>query len=241
MAAIVLVGGKESTPFMPAGNEPFLHWLLQWLKSQGFTQIIFSAAHHSKEITTWVNEASHRETKLCLDVVIESTPLGTGGAVALSANRYPNDITLVTNGDSLLLENLHDAMYQLKEDESLDGIIFATTLPNAGRFGSLEFNKNKKLISFKEKHSGNGPINAGIYLLRNELFANIPTDKKTSLESKWFPLWLKEGKNFQVFVSQAPFLELDAKDAADQANNFIEKYREKILGHVETIQSESIL
>jgi NDP-sugar pyrophosphorylase family protein len=237
MTAIVLVGGSDKTPFTPTCGEPFLYWLLQWLKTQDFKQIVFSAAHHSEQIKTWVNDATNQEPKLCLDVVVEATPLGTGGAVALSANRHPANFTLVTNGDSLLLADLRVALKHLKRNKDIDGILFASSLPNAGRFGALELDKNHKLLNFKEKEASKAPINAGVYLLRSKLFNDIPTDINISLERECFPKWLAEGKNFEVIVSKAPFLDLGSLDGQKQAECFIADHQDTIRGQKEIIPS----
>ncbi len=85
-------------------------------------------------------------------------------------------------------------------------MIVGTSVNNAGRFGTLEVDNNQRLLAFKEKHPGNGPINAGIYLLRNELLSDIITHKETSLEYDCFPHWLNEGKQIEVIDYNAPFM-----------------------------------
>lgn len=229
MTAIILVGGKDDAPFMQTANEPFLFWLTQWLKKHQFNQIVYSAAHNSEKIQTCVNDIANREPKLCLDVVTENTPLGTGGAAALSAQRHPANTVLITNGDSLLLEDLQQGIAILKSDPQIDGILFATTLPNAGRFGRLAL-ENNQLVEFKEKEAGSGPINAGIYLLRSKLLREIASEKNVSLERDCFPAWLKQGKHFHVIVSKAPFLDLGSQDGLKQAEQFFDEHHDIIMG-----------
>jgi D-glycero-alpha-D-manno-heptose 1-phosphate guanylyltransferase len=239
MIAIVLVGGKQSllgdysdlpSALIPVAGEPFLYWLTQWLKTQGFSHIVYSAGHHADKITAWAHHFASIDPSLCLDVVTETRPLGTAGATALCANRYPSTFTFMVNGDSILLTDVRPYIKQLQQETSLDGIIFGTSVTNAGRFGTLEVNANNRLHAFREKKAGAGPINAGVYLLRNELLAEVITGKETSLEVECFPNWLKQGKNIQVVDDAAPFIDIGTPESLKRAQELINEYQSIITG-----------
>ncbi|MBS0286817.1 MAG: nucleotidyltransferase [Proteobacteria bacterium] len=240
MTAIVLVGGKRSLindypelpfPLIPVAGEPFLFWVTQWLKTLGFNHIVYSAGHFAEKVSAWAQHVASIYPSLCLDVITESRPLGTAGAAALCANRFPCPFTFVVNGNSILLADLRPIIEKFKNSPSLDGIIFGTSFPNAGRFGKLEVDKQQRLIAFKEKQPGNDLINAGIYLLRNELLAEIITNKETSLEHDCFPKWIAQGKQIEVVNSHAPFIDISTPDSLKRAQELITQHQEIILGY----------
>ncbi|MCS5712342.1 sugar phosphate nucleotidyltransferase [Candidatus Berkiella aquae] len=241
MVAIILVGGKHLlNPLIPVAKEPFLYWLTIWLKSQGFTHIVYSAgAQYADKIAAFAQQLASVDPSLCIDVVIESRPLGTGGAAALCAQRFPSPYTLIVNGDSILLSNIRPALQMLKQQPQLDGIIFGTPLINAGRFGTLEVDEQQRLVAFREKQPGKGSINAGVYLLRKELLADMSTDKESSLEYDCFPMWLAQGKSIAVVDNHAPFIDIGTPETLRKAHELVIEYQPVISGQ-EKIQAASL-
>lgn len=235
MVAIILVGGKHlPNPLTPVAKHPFLYWLSIWLKSQGLTHLVYSAGlQYADKITAFAQQLASMEPSLCLDVVTESRPLGTGGAAALCAQRFPSDYSLIVNGDSILLSQIRPAITMLNQQPTLDGILFGTPLTNAGRFGTLEVNEQQQLTAFREKQPGNGPVNAGVYLLRSTLLANVSTDKESSLEYDCFPQWLSAGKNIAVFDHSAPFIDIGTPETLKRAQELVVEYQPTIFGQEE--------
>ncbi len=90
-------------PLIPVSGEPFLFWVTQWLKTLGFSHIVYSAGHFAEKVTAWAHHAASIDPSLCLDVVVEHRSLGTAGATTLCANRFPSSFTFVVNGNSILL------------------------------------------------------------------------------------------------------------------------------------------
>lgn len=245
MIAIVLVGGKQSlvselypelpSPLIPVAGEPFLFWLTQWLKTQGFTHIVYSAGHFSEKIAAWAHHLASLEPSLCLDVVTESRPLGTAGAAILCANRFPSTFTFIVNGDSILLTDVRPKLKMLMQRSELDAVILGTSVTNAGRFGTLEVGEQNRLIDFKEKQPGKGPINAGVYLLRNELLSELDADKELSLEYDCFPRWIAQHKNILVSDDAAPFIDIGTPDTLKRAHELIKQYQPVITGQKEIL------
>ena len=237
MIAIVLVGGKSVhvDVLTPVCEQPFLYWLTLWLKSQGIYQIVYSAGNNADEIQSWAFQMADCQPDLCLDVVEETRPLGTAGAASLCAKRFPSPYTILLNGNSILLTPILPQLKKLKANPKLDGIIFGTQLINAGRFGNLEISSGNQLISFKEKQAGKGLINAGVYLLRNNLFDDIIADKELSLEYDCFPTWLQERKRFEVTDDAAPFFDIGTPESLKRANELIENYQSLLCSYAESV------
>lgn len=232
MVAIVLVGGKHLlNPLIPVAKQPFLYWLTLWLKSQGLSHIVYSASsQQAPKIEAFAQYLMSTMPSLCLDVVTEARPLGTGGAAALCAQRFPSNYTLIVNGDSILLSDIRPAFKKLQQDPTLDGIIFGATIANAGRFGTLEVDVHQQLSAFKEKQPGKGSINAGVYLLKNELLQDVNPDKESSLECDCFPTWLTMGKLFAVMDNHAPFIDIGTPETLKKAHEMVIQHQPFISG-----------
>lgn len=236
MTAIVLAGGKQTSesypdlpiPLIPVASQPFLFWLTQWIKGQGFKQVVFSAGSEAEKLSAWVSHQASTDAEACYDVIEEARPLGTGGAMLHAAKRFPADLFLVVNGDSLLLTELAPYIEKLKTSDDLDGVIVGTSLDNAGRFGNLTANQDNILTDFKEKHPGNGLINAGVYLFKQSLLENLKKDKELSLERDCFPKWLREGKRFEVVTSQGPFIDIGTPEALNKAQDLIVPFTKEL-------------
>lgn len=245
MIAIVLAGGKhqvvsESNPETPLAllsmaGEPVISWITKWLMQQGCQHIVFSAGYGADKMAAWASHISSQESNLFIDVVTESRPLGTAGAAAYCLRRYPTRYVLIVNGDSLLLTNLKPAIHTLKHNPQLDGIIVGAQITNAGRFGHLECDAQNRLIGFHEKQSGNGLINAGVYLLQSQLLENIQSDKMVSLEYDCFPQWLKQNKQIDVLPSADPFIDMGTPEALKNAEQQILRYRSRLENDCEKI------
>lgn len=240
MIAIVLVGGKhtvidEAHPnlplsLIPIAGEPVIAWITKWLKLQGFKHIVLSAGFGADKITSWAEQAANQEPDFIIDVVSESRPLGTAGAVANAIRRYPSSTVLITNGDSLLLTDLKPSLKKLTNTPDLDGIIMSTKITNAGRFGALECDSKNTLIGFHEKQSGSDVINAGLYLLRSHLFESIQSDKEISLEYECFPQWIAQQKQILVEKSTAPFIDMGTSEAIKVAEALLIQHQAQITG-----------
>jgi NDP-sugar pyrophosphorylase family protein len=225
MTAIVLVGGNHAltqekhaevpTALVHIGGAPFLCWVTEWLEYQNFAHIVYATSHCLDKFQAWANDTAISHPTLCLDILSDPTPLGTAGAALLCSKRFPADICLITNGDSLLLTDLKPALDLLKNNTTLDGIIFGRHASHAGRFGTLEINDHNFLTAFKEKEAGTGLVNVGLYLLKKSLLDTIPTDKYTSLEYHCFPEWLAQHKKILVIdATDKPYIDMGLPDTS---------------------------
>lgn len=239
MTAIVLAGGRPSivnanypdlpTALIPVSGAPFLQWLTLWLKGQGIFDIVFAGGYMGEKVLAWASQTSSIHPELCLDVVIEARPQGTGGAIALCARRFPDDYFIVLNGDCLLLTNLKAAVAEIKRNRTLDGIILGTPLTNAGRFGALQVDEKGFLQTFREKRPNDGLINAGIYILRKNIIDEIIVDKVSSIEADYFPKWLNENKKFKVICSDVPFVDIGTPETLAKAEELLQSNPEMLI------------
>src|SRR5690606_29760328 len=112
-----------------------------------------------------------RYRDLALTYSIESTPLGTGGAIAHALAHARGPDVFVLNGDTYV-ELDHRAMQAAHAAAGAQLTMAAHAVEDAARFGTLDVSDGR-VIGFLEKgRTGPGLINAGVYVLRRELLAD---------------------------------------------------------------------
>lgn len=118
---------------------------------------------------------------LPLTYSVESSPLGTGGAIRLAAPHLSADPVFVLNGDTYLTLD-YRAMHAAHLAAGARLSVAVCTVPDVGRYGSVELEADR-IVGFREKGpSGPGLINAGTYLIGTELIAQIPAGQPHSFE-----------------------------------------------------------
>ncbi len=232
--AVVLAGGFGTRvahllagvpkPMVPVAGRPFLEWVVHYLARQGIRRVVLSTGHLADVVE------AHFQTQPVAGVstrcVAETRPLGTGGgflnAVLASGDSPP--AWLVLNGDSLVFANLAQAAGELR-DPSVAGVVVGCAVPDASRYGTLTIGPAGELRGFAEKRTGQGVINAGVYLLRKALVRELTGAPPLSFEKDVFPQWIERGVLLKVCTVAAPFLDIGTPESLRQAESFVVQNR----------------
>lgn len=202
MQAFILAGGlgtrlrsiidDQPKPMADIENKPFLAHQIEQLKAQDITQVILCVGYLHDHVLSYFGDGE--AWGVHIDYSIETSPLGTGGALK-HAQAFVDGSFLVLNGDSYFdidlqqLIRFHEA--RKKEDKGCVGTLALTTVPDAGRYGSVLLNGKGRIVNFTEKSAANGAaaglINAGVYVLEPEILETIPRAQKVSIERTVFP------------------------------------------------------
>ncbi len=156
-------------PLAPVAGRPYLHYLDESWTAQGVTAITFLLHYQAETMTAFVKQQQQGgPLKSCVvDVVVEPTPLGTGGAIAYAVQQLGiKDDFLVANADTWLGNGIR--------------ALASTAVPamatievgDTGRYGNVDV-RDGRVQGFREKQvsGGRGWINAGLYHLGSDLFA----------------------------------------------------------------------
>lgn len=210
--AAILVGGLGTRlrsvvddvpkPLAPVLGRPFLFYLLDMLALRGARSVTLCSGYMAEFVrektgTEWLGMHIHHS--------VEAEPLGTGGALANAREFLKSARVLVLNGDTWLEP---DFQAFLEAASRCDFCIAAAQVPDASRFGTLETASDGRLLAFHEKSPVPAPglINAGAYLVSQEILADLP-QKRTSLETEILPSLAAAGR-IQVFKTESPFLDI---------------------------------
>lgn len=175
MEAIILAGGFGTRlrgrleggpkPMAPVAGRPFLEILLAQLARSGCTRVILSVGHLHEVIENHFRSAWRG---MALEYEVETTPLGTGGAIRAALARASEANVLVLNGDTFLQID-YAAMMEIHAKRQAPLTMAISAQPDIARYGGVVLDADR-VIGFEEKgRSGPGWINAGAYVLRADL------------------------------------------------------------------------
>jgi D-glycero-alpha-D-manno-heptose 1-phosphate guanylyltransferase len=188
----------------PVAGKPFLHYLLRFLSGQGIQEVVLSLGHRHEQITDWC----HRQvTKPRLRFVIESRPLGTGGALQFALQSITQKNVWVLNGDSYYDVDLASMESYHRQCQALLTLALKP-MANFSRYGCVEIDAAGKITAFREKaFIAKGLINGGIYLVDREPFMNRNFPEAFSLEKDFLEKELGKS-DFYGLVSDGYFIDI---------------------------------
>jgi D-glycero-alpha-D-manno-heptose 1-phosphate guanylyltransferase len=187
--AIILAGGKGTRlstvvrnlpkPLAPIAGQPFLNYLLKQLGRQEIKKVYLSVGYLWEMVRKTYGD--HFEN-IDLVYVVESNPLGTGGAVREALHQTNGSNIFVLNGDTFADISLSN-MSELHTRNGGKLTMALSHVPNASRYGAVQV-EDGIVTNFLEKGiSGPGYINSGCYLLNRSIFDRTTLSSTFSLES----------------------------------------------------------
>ncbi len=176
------VSGNQPKPMVNVAGRPFLEYTLDYLIEQGVDNAVLAVSYKKEAI---IEHFGTKYRNLNLSYSIESTPLGTGGAVKKAIHQlcsHSKQMVLVINGDTLVEYQLGD-MLSLCNTGKVDLVMSLKTMEDTSRYGRVNVNNNK-VTQFEEKKGGHpGLINAGVYLFDARSSLEFPQRESFSFES----------------------------------------------------------
>ena len=206
---VILAGGKGTRikkftnypkPIVKFNKLHFLDYLIQNYSLFDFDNIYIIAGYKGIQIKKIYNKKKFNLKTI--NVIIEKSPMDTGGALFNLKNLIKNDFVL-TNGDSILDINF-DKFTKNKLDKSLIKIslINKKFSRNKNKLGNLTL-KGKNII-FKDKSNY---MNSGVYYC-NKKILNILKNEKKSLENDIIPFLIKKKKVTGQLINNKYFLDI---------------------------------
>ena len=157
-------------PLAPVAGRPYLHYLDESWTAQGVSDITFLLHYEAEMMKAFVKDQK-KEGPLrgcSVDVVLEPTPMGTGGAIAYAVRQLgiEGDF-LVANADTWLGNGIRAVA------STATPAMATIEVGDVSRYGNVDVYKGR-VQGFREKQQscGQGWINAGLYHLDSKIFAN---------------------------------------------------------------------
>ena len=207
--AIILAGGLGTRlrsavpdlpkPMAPIAGRPFLaHQMDHWI-GQGVSRFVLSVGYRHEAISSHFGRRFHGAA---IDYVVETSPLGTGGAVKLATAGLPRDeYTLLLNGDTYFDVPLRDLQaHARRHDAHWCFSLFRNTDP--ARYMGVGLGKDGLITA---------PLaNGGVYLFRPGALdaVTLAPGQAASLENDLFPQLLAAGQRFAGVQSHGAFIDI---------------------------------
>lgn len=232
VSVLVLAGGfgtrvrhlfpDTPKPLMPILGQPFLTWLLESVRHQGFKRVYLLAHFLSSELLDYCG--SYRRGDISLEVIVEPEPLGTGGAITHALSQQPDisDEFIVMNGDTIFRSDLMSLIRARANgaDISMTGM----HVDNADRFGTMVLNELGQLLAFKEKGQKTGLVNLGVYGLHRSIFERLSfTSGNFSFEQDFLPAALAAGLHISVERTESEFLDIGTEESFQNSGEFMNR------------------
>jgi dTDP-glucose pyrophosphorylase len=178
--AVIMAGGVGSRlrpltdtipkPMLPVGDKPIVEHNIDRLRSFGIKHLTLSIKYLGQQLIDYFGEGGDKG--MDIRYVTEDEPRGTIGAVSEVKDIY-NDYVLVMNSDLLTninLEGMFADLIEKKADMVVATVPYEVKIP----YGVIE-TEGDLIKSLLEKPTYTYYSNAGIYIIRREHLAKIPT------------------------------------------------------------------
>jgi mannose-1-phosphate guanylyltransferase len=231
LQAVVLVGGEGTRlrpltletpkPMIPVMNVPFLELTVRRLKDAGIDDVIMPAGYLPEAITSYFGDGSR--WGLRVRYVIETTPLGTAGALKNIEHLITGPF-FVLNGDVLTSLDLR-AMLAAHERKGGGGMLHLIRVDDPSAFGCVVHDADGQVTAFVEKpkreEAPTNEVNAGTYLLEREILDAIPAGRPVSIERETFPQLIAAGKPLYAYTTGDYWIDLGKPEAYLSAHRHI--------------------
>ena len=201
MQVVVLAGGVGSRlrpwtnevpkPLLPMLDATLLERVVEGVPSDLVDEVVVAGGYKVDQIQEYFRNA---DVDFDVRIVPEDKPLGTGGALGNCRDVVSGRFACF-NGDIVSSLNVGD-MLQQHSKMDVKGTLALWEVEDPTRFGIVGLDEGRKVTQFKEKPKPeevfSNLINAGSYLLEEEVFDIMPRGKH-SLERDVFPVLAKEG------------------------------------------------
>jgi mannose-1-phosphate guanylyltransferase len=218
--AILLVGGLGTRlrpltehvpkPMLPVAGVPFVAHQVARAAAAGVSRVVLATSYRTESFEAYVPELSKYGAEVHL--MLESTPLGTAGAIRNAAERLssaPDDPVVVFNGDVL---DGHDLRAQVARHREFDAdvTLYLTEVDDPRAFGSVLVGPDGRVSEFLEKSPEpvTNRVNAGCYVFRRSVIDQIPPGRPVSVERETFPALLEQNRTVLGHVDRAYWTDL---------------------------------
>jgi NDP-sugar pyrophosphorylase family protein len=210
-------------PLAPVDGRPYLGYQIKNWLDQGVSLLTFLLHYEADSIEAFLKLHQKQFRNCEIRTLTESQPLGTGGAVAFAVQQLGlTGSFLVANADtwlSLGVQRIFDAEMPA---------MATVRVENSERYGRVQIEKNQ-IVEFEEKQKSSGPglINAGLYRLHADLFRDW-NGQPFSLERELFPKLASLGQLKSVLL-ETDFIDIGVPEDYFRLCRWIESEKKGVL------------
>ena len=201
-------------PMAPVAGKPFLEYVLHYLAKEHMSHVILAVGYKKEIIENYLGKEF---AGLKISYSPEDEPLGTGGAIMQACNYLSGDEAFVINGDTFFDVRL-GALHHFHSEKDAQLSVALKRMEKFNRYGTVEINKEGKIIGFREKQFlEEGFINGGVYCLDTQIF-DIDLPRKFSFETDILEKKYKSG-NIYGKEYKGYFIDIGIPEDYERAQN----------------------
>jgi NDP-sugar pyrophosphorylase family protein len=205
MQAIILAGGMGTRlrpltytlpkPMLPIAGRPALAHIVEALAGAGCDEVIITTNYLAELI-----DEKLTQLKLPIPVrcVKEDKPLGTAGCIRNLYDELQEDF-IVIQGDAVADIN-YRSLAKYHREVGADVTIATMRVADTREFGICGVDAESRIRRFQEKprpeEAFSNIANAGFYMLRKELFDQVPEGVPYDFARQLFPALMEQDKKF---------------------------------------------
>jgi NDP-sugar pyrophosphorylase family protein len=159
---------------LQVGNKPILEHIIDRFIMQGFENFNISVYYKAEQITEYFGDGSNKNIKI--KYLFEEEPMGTAGCLSLLSTQTDHNLPVIlTNGD--ILTNIdYRALLDFHKSQKADITMCVRKLSINVPFGVVNLDQSR-LISLEEKPDIDFTINAGIYVINNNILKKVKPER----------------------------------------------------------------
>lgn len=207
---------KTPKPLLKVGDKPILENIIDQFINHGFHNFYISLHYKGDQIKKYFKDGS--KWNVSINYIDEKIPLGTGGCLSLLPKNISKLPLIVMNGDIISKINFKNILdFHMKNDNSITMCVreYFLQIP----YGVVKI-KNELVLEFEEKPQIKKFINAGIYILNNDLLKEVKKNEfkqiTSIIEEK-----LREKKRVMPFPLHEYWIDIGQTDQLKKAKEDI--------------------
>tara|TARA_Y100000768_G_scaffold159079_1_gene118843 strand:+ start:698 stop:1564 length:867 start_codon:yes stop_codon:yes gene_type:complete len=239
MKGIILAGGAGtrlypstniiSKQLLPIYNKPMIYYPLSTLMLSGIKEIlIISTPQDINKFKDLLGNGKNFGISLSYD--IQEKPNGIAEAISIGEQFIADDDVCLILGDNVFYgKNLPRILKRATDEvkENNFSLIFGYRVKDPERYGVIEFNDNKEVVSIEEKpfKPKSNYAAVGLYFYKNyivDLVKNLKPSKRGELEITDLNIKVLKNNRLKTEILDSVFwLDTGTHDALVEASNFI--------------------
>ncbi len=183
---VIMAGGKGTRldpftkilpkPLIPIGDKPIVEHIMGRFAECGFRHFVLSLNYKAEMVRMYFSDGFENFT---IDYVVEDSPLGTAGSLALMKDLL-RDTFFLTNCDILVDENYSRILdFHRRKGNILTVVVSQKSLTVP--YGVMDVDDDGTLIGMREKPSYSFLVNTGLYVVEPEVLSFLPPGKPVSM------------------------------------------------------------
>ena len=222
--AILLAGGLGTRlqktvpdlpkPMAPVNGKPFIEYVIDYIIRYQVRKIILSVGYkHEAFATHFAND--YKGCQVLFSV--ENEPLGTGGGIRKALEFADEPDVMVLNADTLFKIDI-SSLSSLHKKKNADLTMALRKMNDVGRYGSVKIDEDTRVTGFAEKNenTGEGNINGGVYIFKNDFFKKLDLPEKFSFEKDCLEKYYST-LNIYGYSSKGYFLDIGIPEDYNKA------------------------